>query len=216
MSPVSVGSSLDELVKDLSSQEQVQQHEIRSAENVVQELDTILEVLNSGMSDLRDHLSTAAAPQEQQQQHTHVNVDDEDYLQSLLDDIPSYSSSPAAPSAVENRYIAMKNLGAPPSSPPPFDDDEDEDSSSQSQQQQQQQSPLPMSQRIARKSISNLASSSSSSSGSTPPASAAPVSHVHGLLCTVFRDHATGRRNTKNARHKILDIAHNIAKENIQ
>ena len=242
--PSSIGSSVDELVKTLLSDEQVQQQEIRSAQNTVDELDTILEVLNSGFNNVKEHLSTAASPQDIKPSILPPSDhDDDDYLQSLLDDIPSFNfgeddaahSPPNYKPDVTGRYIAMKQLGVPPSSPPPFSDDDEEPSPPQQQplpmsqrianksMQQQplpmsqrianksmQQQPLPMSQRIARKSMSNIVNS-------TPSApAAAGVSNVHKLLRTVFRDHATGRRNTKDATHKILDIAHNITKEHIQ
>ena len=227
--PSSVGSSLDDLVKNLLSNEQVQQHEIRSAQNVVDELDTILEVLNSGFNNVKEHLSTAASPQDTKPSIPPVSpsdsAGDDDYLQSLMDDLPSFNfgedeshASPNKPD-VTGRYIAMKTLGAPPSSPPPFDSNDEELSLPPPQQEQtplpmsqriarksmpspQQQQPLPISQRIARKSMSNIAASS------TPPTPG--VSDVHKLLRTVFRDHATGKRNTKDATHKTLDIAHNI------
>ena len=228
--PSSIGSSVDELVKTLLSDEQVQQQEIRSAQNTVDELDTILEVLNSGFNNVKEHLSTAASPQDIKP--SYPSEHDDDYLQSLLDDIPSFNfgedQSHYAPSPspdVTGRYIAMKQMGSPPSSPPPFSDDDEGLSLPPPQQEQKplamsqriarksmppspQQQPLPMSQRIARKSMSNIVNNSASA--------AAGVSNVHKLLRTVFRDHATGKRNTKDATHKILDIAHNITKEHIQ
>ena len=223
----SVGSSLDELVRDLLNQENVQQQEIKSAENVVNEMDTFIQVLNSGMRDLKDHLSTAAATPVARQQQQDTTMPDDDYLRSLLDDFPDFGEVPpsalaptpphVSPAAV--RYTAMKKLGAPPSSPPPFDSEDDDDGTPVSSSSP----PLPLSQRIARKSISNLAaepdtdssSSSSSSSRHEQYLQQAPVSEVHRLLRRVFREHATGQRNTRNATHKILDIAHNIAKEHI-
>ena len=214
--PTSVGSSLDDLVKDLLSNEQVQQHEIRSAQNVVDELDTILEVLNSGFNNVKEHLSTAASPQDTKPiPPASPPEHDDDYLQSLMDDLPSFNfgneNQAGSSPDVAGRYIAMKKLGAPPSSPPPFDDDDEELSLPPPQQEQK---PLPMSQRIARKSMSNIARTVTPP---TPGGDTAPVvSDVHKLLRTVFRDHATGKRNTKNATHKILDSAHNITKEHIQ
>ena len=225
--PSSVGSSLDELVRELISTEQVQQHEIRSAQNVVNDLDTILEVLNSGVNDVKEHLLTAASPQESPpSQPSQMN---DDYLTSLMDDLPSFDfgeqqqpslPSSSSPADVTSRYIAMNHLGAPPSSPPLFDDDdEDSLSSLPTQQQQQSSSPLPLSQHIARKSMSNIARKSMvtpTPGGDDDDTRTSPVSDVHKLLRTVFRDHATGKRNTTNATHKILDIAHNITKEHIQ
>ena len=224
----SEGSSLDELVRDFLNQENVQQQEIKSAENVVNEMDTFIQVLNSGMRDLKDHLSTAAATPVAHQQQQDTTMSDDDYLRSLLDDFPDFGEvTPSAlaptpphvsPAAV--RYTAMKKLGAPPSSPPPFDSEDDDDSGS-STPVSSSSPPLPLSQRIARKSISNLAAepdtdSSSSSSRHEQYLQQVPVSEVHRLLCRVFREHATGQRNTRNATHKILDIAHNIAKEHIR
>ena len=223
----SVGSSLDELVRDLLNQENVQKQEIKSAENVVNEMDTFVQVLNSGMRELKDHLSTAsntpavATPPQQD------NIFDDEYLRSLLDDLPDFGEAPPsalaspAPAPVAQRYVALKKLGAPPSSPPPFNDDNDDDSDSSSSVPPS--APLPMSQRIARKSMSNLAATSDTSS-SSPSSSASrheeylnqpAVSDVHRLLRRVFREHATGQRNTQNATHKILDIAHNITKQHI-
>ena len=222
----SVGSSLDELVRDLLNQENVQKEEIRSAENVVNEMDTFVQVLNSGMRELKDHLSTAsntptvATPPQQD------DIFDDEYLRSLLDDLPDFGEAPPsalaspAPAPVAQRYVALKKLGAPPSSPPPFNDDDDSDSSTVAPS-----APLPMSQRIARKSMSNLAAASDTSSSPSSSASSSSrheeylnqpaVSDVHRLLRRVFREHATGQRNTQNATHKILDIAHNITKQHI-
>ena len=190
-------------------------------------MDTFIQVLNSGMKDLKDHLSTAAttppvAPVQQQSV-----LPDDDYLRSLLDDFPDFGEAPpsalaptpprtAASPAV--RYTAMKRLGAPPSSPPPFDSEDDEDSTPPPPPPMS--TPLPLSQRVARKSMSSLATSSPDSSSSSTRHEQylrqEPVSEVHRLLRRVFREHATGQRNTRNATHKILDIAHNIVKEHIQ
>ena len=228
---LSVGSSLEEWVRDLLNQENVQQQEIKSAETVVNAMDTFIQVLNSGMRDLKDHLSTAAATPIAHQQQQNTTLPDDDYLRSLLDDFPDFGEAP--PSALAPtpphaspavRYTAMKKLGAPPSSPPPYDSGDDDSTamSPSSLSSSSSSIPLPLSQRIARKSMSNLAagpdtdsSSSSSSSRHEQYLQQAPVSEVHRLLCRVFRDHATGQRNTWNATHKILDIAHNIAKEHI-
>ena len=213
--PSSVGSSLNELVEELIGNEQVQQHEIKSAQNAVEDLDTILEVLNSGIANVKEHLSTASSPQEEKPSLPPPlpSESDDDYLMSLTNDLPSFDfgeqPTPTPPTA-ENRYIAMKRLGSPPSSPPSFDDDSDEESSSSSTHQ-----PHPLSQRIARKSMSNILRQSVPPTPS-PPNQQQPVSNVRKLLRTVFRDHATGKRNTKDATHKILDIAHNITKEHIQ
>ena len=224
----SVGSSLDELVRDLLNQENVQQQEIKSAENVMNEMDTFIQVLNSGMRDLKDHLSTAAATPvaHQQQQDTTTTMLDDKYLRSLMDDFPDFGEAPpsalaptpphVSPAAV--RYTAMKKLGAPPSSPPPFDSEDDDDGTAMSSSP-----PLPLSQHIARKSMPNLvaapsdtdSSSSSSISRHKQYLQQAPVSEVHRLLRRVFREQATGQRNNRNATHKIFDIAHNIAKEHI-
>ena len=199
----SVGSSLDELVRDLLNQENVQQQEIKSAENVVNEMDTFIQVLNSSMRDVKDHLSTAAATPVAHQQQQDTTMPDDDYLRSLLDNFPDFGEAPpsalaptpphVSPAAV--RYTAMKKLGAPPSSPPPFDSEDDGTAMSSSP-------PLPLSQRIARKSMPNLvaapsdtdssSSSSSSSSRHEQYLQQAPVSEVHRLLRRVFREHATG------------------------
>ena len=235
----SVGSSFEELVRGLLTQDNVQKHESKSAENVVDEMDTFVQVLNNGMRELKDHLSSAAsapvsaaapAAAPAVQDNTTALPYDDEYLRSLLEEFPDFGDAPPsalaptpphASPAVHNRYIAMKKLGAPPSSPPPFGDSDDDSGSTESAQAH-----LLLSQRISRKSMSNVAStattpetsrgsSSSSSSRHEQYMQQAPVSEVHRLLRRVFRDHATGQRNTQNATHKILDIAHNIAKEHI-
>ena len=203
--------------------EAVQQRKITSAEKSAQELETILSVAGSSIrlviNELQSPVETVAAassisPLEEQQQQQELfnyaaaNSSSGIVTENLYDDLLEHNNSPlpapsrrrphrpTAPPPPITGYVPHKQMRMPVSSP---------------------QSYIPH---------KKMLTPPQSHSVGTSPIPQLPQSHsgtqmdhdlqTHNKIRSVYEDFCKGKTNTRHTTHRIMDIVHQVAKDNIR
>ena len=198
--------------------EAVQQKKITSAEKSAQELETILSVAGSSIrsviNELQSPVNTAAAAAEEQQQQQQQQQQEEMFnyaaansssgivTENLYDDLLDHNNSPLPPPSRRLRtsvpppritgYVPHKQMYIPHKKMP---------------------AAVPSPQ-------------SSHSDVGTSPMPPPPQSHsgtqmdhdlqTHNKIRSVYEDFCKGKTNTRHTTHRLMDIVHQVAKDNIR
>ena len=213
--------------------EAVQQKKITSAEKSAQELETILSVAGSSIrsviNELQSPVETAAAEAssiptiDQQQQHPDERWNDlKDMFKKLEEEVnsdPKYNNSGIA---TENLYDDLLDHNNSPLPPP---------------SRRRPTAPPPpritgyvphkkMLEYVPHKKMSAAVPQSSHSDVGTSPMPPPPQSHsgtqmdhdlqTHNKIRSVYEDFCKGKTNTRHTTHRLMDIVHQVAKDNIR
>ena len=187
--------------------EAVQQKKITSAEKSAQELETILSVAGSSIrsviNELQSPVETAAAassisPIEQQQQQQEMfnyaaaNSSSGIVTENLYDDLLDHNNSPLPPPSRRRPTAPPRITGYVPH----------------------------------KKMPATLPQSSHHSDMGTSPMPPPPQSHsgtqmdhdlqTHNKIRSVYEDFCKGKTNTRHTTHRLMDIVHQVAKDNIR
>ena len=214
--------------------EAVQQKKITSAEKSAQELETILSVAGSSIrsviNELQSPVETAAAEassiptiDQQQQQHPDERWNDlKDMFKKLEEEVnsdPKYNNSGIA---TENLYDDLLDHNNSPLPPP---------------SRRRPTAPPPpritgyvphkkMPEYVPHKKMSAAVPQSSHSDVGTSPMPPPTQSHsgtqmdhdlqTHNKIRSVYEDFCKGKTNTRHTTHRLMDIVHQVAKDNIR
>ena len=211
--------------------EAVQQKKITSAEKSAQELETILSVAGSSIrsviNELQSPVETAEAssiPTIDQQQHPDERWNDlKDMFKKLEEEVnsdPKYNNSGGI--ATENLYDDLLDHNNSPLPPP---------------SRRRPTAPPPpritgyvphkkMLEYVPHKKMSAAVPQSSHSDVGTSPMPPPPQSHsgtqmdhdlqTHNKIRSVYEDFCKGKTNTRHTTHRLMDIVHQVAKDNIR
>ena len=199
----------------LRAVEAIQQKKITSAEKSAQELETILSVAGSSIrsviNELQSPVETAAAvssispleeKQQQQQEmfnYAAANSSSGIVTENLYDDLLDHNNSPLPPPS------RRRPTAAPPRVP-------------------HKQMYIPH-KRMSEAAVSPPSPQSHSDVG-TSPMPLPPQSHsgtqmdhdlqTHNKIRSVYEDFCKGKTNTRHTTHRLMDIVHQVAKDNIR
>ena len=206
--------------------EAVQQKKITSAEKSAQELETILSVAGSSIrsviNELQSPVETAAADQQQQHPDDRWNDLKEMYknLEEELQSDPNYAAATAESSgdiATENLYDDLLEHNTSPLPAVP------------SRHRPRITGYVPHKQMVMPQMYiphKKMPTVPQSHSVGTSPMAPPPQSHsgtqmdhdlqTHNKIQSVYEDFCKGKTNTRHTTHRLMDIVHQVAKDNIR